>query len=103
MPWLHRLACFRDDGMLPSSRNGPYAHDCFSGLLGIASSPTIDLDCAYDFIDRLYQYYIYRVDPTRANEYGQVAAVGGKSDVPDTPAGKAAIKVAGEKESKKDK
>jgi len=39
MPWLHRLACFRDDVV---------------------------------FLILLYQRWIYRIDPTRVNEYGQV-------------------------------
>ncbi|KAG8877469.1 hypothetical protein FRB98_006681 [Tulasnella sp. 332] len=39
MPWLHRLACFRDDVV---------------------------------FLVLLYQRWIYRIDPKRANEYGQV-------------------------------
>ncbi|KZP13461.1 cleft lip and palate transmembrane 1 [Athelia psychrophila] len=39
MPFLHRLACFRDDAV---------------------------------FLVFLYQRYIYRVDPNRVNEYGQV-------------------------------
>lgn len=38
MPWLHRLACFRDDVV---------------------------------FVILLYQRWIYRVDPSRVNEYGQ--------------------------------
>jgi len=70
MPWLHRLACFRDDVV---------------------------------FLVLLYQYWIYRVDPTRANEYGQVAAIGGKSDVKDTAEGRAAIEATSAKETKKDK
>lgn len=41
MPWLHRLACFRDDVV---------------------------------FVILLYQRWIYRVDYSRVNEYGQVAA-----------------------------
>jgi hypothetical protein len=41
MPWLHRLACFRDDV-------------CFLVLCG--------------------QMWIYRVDYTRTNEYGQVGS-----------------------------
>jgi len=44
MPWLHRLACFRDDVV---------------------------------FLILLYQRWIYRVDPKRANEYGQVGVVEG--------------------------
>lgn len=40
MPWLHRLACFRDDVV---------------------------------FLILLYQRYIYRIDYSRVNEYGQVA------------------------------
>ncbi|KAM0752364.1 cleft lip and palate transmembrane 1 [Meredithblackwellia eburnea MCA 4105] len=39
MPFLHRLACFRDDVV---------------------------------FVILLYQMWIYKVDPTRANEYGQM-------------------------------
>ncbi|KAG8892423.1 Cleft lip and palate associated transmembrane protein 1 [Tulasnella sp. 417] len=42
MPWLHRLACFRDDVV---------------------------------FLILLYQRWIYRIDYSRANEYGQVADV----------------------------
>ncbi|EJD48606.1 cleft lip and palate transmembrane 1 [Auricularia subglabra TFB-10046 SS5] len=41
MPFLHRLACFRDDAV---------------------------------FLVFLYQRWIYRIDPTRVNEYGQVLA-----------------------------
>ncbi|KIO22060.1 hypothetical protein M407DRAFT_28405 [Tulasnella calospora MUT 4182] len=40
MPWLHRLACFRDDVV---------------------------------FLILLYQRWIYRIDYSRANEYGQLA------------------------------
>jgi hypothetical protein len=40
MPWLHRLACFRDDVV---------------------------------FLILLYQRWIYRIDYSRVNEYGQVA------------------------------
>lgn len=39
MPWLHRLACFRDDAV---------------------------------FVVLLYQRWIYRIDYSRVNEYGQV-------------------------------
>ena len=41
MPFLHRLACFRDDVV---------------------------------FLIFLYQRWIYRIDPKRVNEYGQVLA-----------------------------
>lgn len=41
MPFLHRLACFRDDVV---------------------------------FLIFLYQRWIYRIDPNRVNEYGQVLA-----------------------------
>ena len=41
MPFLHRLACFRDDVV---------------------------------FLIFLYQRWIYRIDPKRVNEYGQVMA-----------------------------
>jgi hypothetical protein len=47
MPWMHRLACFRDDLV---------------------------------FLVLLYQRYIYRVDPTRVNEFGQ------RGDVDDAKA-----------------
>lgn len=39
MPWLHRLACFRDDAV---------------------------------FVVLLYQRWIYRIDYSRVNEYGQL-------------------------------
>jgi hypothetical protein len=55
MPFLHRLACFRDDVV---------------------------------FLIFLYQRWIYRIDPKRVNEYGQVldpaAAVGGSADGSET-------------------
>ncbi|EJT97514.1 cleft lip and palate transmembrane 1 [Dacryopinax primogenitus] len=47
MPWLHRLACFRDDVV---------------------------------FLVFLYQRWIYRVDPKRANEYGQLTVEGVQDD-----------------------
>jgi hypothetical protein len=53
MPFLHRLACFRDDVVF----------------------------CIF-----LYQRWIYRIDPNRVNEYGQVMA----SDV-DAADGKKAV------------
>ncbi|KAJ9125361.1 hypothetical protein QFC22_000321 [Naganishia vaughanmartiniae] len=53
MPWLHRLACFRDDVV---------------------------------FLILLYQRWIYRIDPTRANEYGQVLH-GQAEEVGDLAAG----------------
>jgi len=56
MPFLHRLACFRDDVV---------------------------------FLIFLYQRWIYRVDPKRVNEYGQVLAED--------------VDAMGESESKKDK
>ncbi|WVR03952.1 hypothetical protein IAU60_000951 [Kwoniella sp. DSM 27419] len=65
MPWLHRLACFRDDVV---------------------------------FLILLYQRWIYRVDYSRVNEYGQV----NEGMVEDVGVGKAEGK--GEKaETKKDK
>jgi hypothetical protein len=62
MPWLHRLACFRDDVV---------------------------------FLILLYQRWIYRVDKTRANEYGQVLV--DQTDVGDVKA------IDAEGETKKDK
>ncbi|KAJ9109018.1 hypothetical protein QFC21_000344 [Naganishia friedmannii] len=53
MPWLHRLACFRDDVV---------------------------------FLILIYQRWIYRIDPTRANEYGQVLH-GQAEEVGDVAAG----------------
>lgn len=64
MPWLHRLACFRDDVV---------------------------------FLILLYQRYIYRIDYSRVNEYGQVA-----EDEKDNASGKEGDKE-GKVESKKDK
>ncbi|KAL7415602.1 cleft lip and palate associated transmembrane protein [Mrakia frigida] len=62
MPWLHRLACFRDDVV---------------------------------FLVLIYQRWIYRVDKSRANEYGQVLV--DQTDSEDVKA----IDAAGE--TKKDK
>ncbi|TDL29528.1 cleft lip and palate transmembrane 1 [Rickenella mellea] len=64
MPFLHRLACFRDDVV---------------------------------FLIFLYQRWIYRVDPNRVNEYGQVMATG--VELQETAEGKQTRK----KESKKTK
>ena len=64
MPWLHRLACFRDDAV---------------------------------FLVLLYQRWIYRIDYSRVNEYGQVAE--GKVE----PVGDKAIAAGEKEESKKDK
>jgi len=57
MPTLHRLACFRDDVV-------------FLIFLYQASVPSLML-FAYIF-DTEFQRWIYRVDPKRVNEYGQV-------------------------------
>ncbi|KAH7105385.1 cleft lip and palate transmembrane 1 [Auriculariales sp. MPI-PUGE-AT-0066] len=51
MPWLHRLACFRDDAV---------------------------------FLVFIYQRWIYRIDPTRANEFGQVLVAEEKDENGET-------------------
>lgn len=66
MPWLHRIACFRDDAV---------------------------------FVVLLYQRWIYRVDPRRENEYGQVSGSGLK----ETGKEGKTIKDGAEAESKKEK
>lgn len=63
-PWLHRLACFRDDAV---------------------------------FVVLLYQRWIYRIDYSRVNEYGQVAD---EAEVEDEKEG---AKKGDKVESKKDK
>jgi hypothetical protein len=68
MPILHRLACFRDDVVFL----------IFLYQASLSSNPC-DYSC-----DGVPQRWIYRVDPKRVNEYGQVL-------------------VEEEKESKKDK
>jgi hypothetical protein len=68
MPWLHRLACFRDDVV---------------------------------FVILLIQMYIYRVDYSRTNEYGQVADDETKAKVKADEEEKA--KEGDKLESKKDK
>lgn len=65
MPWLHRLACFRDDAV---------------------------------FVVLLYQRWIYRVDYSRANEYGQVMEVP-DMDPHEGTAGKVVADVPGVKKS----
>ena len=57
MPILHRLACFRDDVV-------------FLIFLYQASVSFLMLS-VYDF-DIGCQRWIYRIDPKRVNEYGQV-------------------------------
>jgi hypothetical protein len=57
MPILHRLACFRDDVV-------------FLIFLYQASVSFLMLS-VYDF-DIRCQRWIYRIDPKRVNEYGQV-------------------------------
>ena len=59
MPTLHRLACFRDDVV-------------FLIFLYQASVPCLMLHI-YVF-DISSQRWIYRIDPKRVNEYGQVLA-----------------------------
>jgi hypothetical protein len=57
MPILHRLACFRDDVV-------------FLIFLYQVSVPSLML-FAY-ICDTEFQRWIYRIDPKRVNEYGQV-------------------------------
>ena len=57
MPTLHRLACFRDDVV-------------FLIFLYQVSVPSLMLSiCVCDVV---CQRWIYRIDPKRVNEYGQV-------------------------------
>lgn len=75
MPLLHRLACFRDDVVflilrefpktLHSSEKPPRTHTKFS--------PSVFT---------VYQMWIYKVDPTRENEYGELFRQGFCSFVP---------------------
>lgn len=70
MPFLHRLACFRDDVV---------------------------------FLIFLYQRWIYRIDPKRVNEYGQVMAADGQAaSTEETVEGKGE-KTAVPEESRKDR
>jgi hypothetical protein len=57
MPTLHRLACFRDDVV-------------FLIFLYQASVPFLML--LTHIYDTVFQRWIYRIDPKRVNEYGQV-------------------------------
>lgn len=61
MPLLHRLACFRDDVV--------FLVFLYQVRFRVVISP---LACA-DAIPDL-QRWIYRIDPKRVNEYGQVLA-----------------------------
>lgn len=63
MPWLHRLACFR------------YVYKCFSPSWISYRDQSIDTYIHRDdvvFLVLLYQRWIYRIDYSRVNEYGQV-------------------------------
>jgi hypothetical protein len=57
MPFLHRLACFRDDVVFL----------VFLYQASVSSSMLRVYVC-----DGLCQRWIYRIDPKRVNEYGQV-------------------------------
>ncbi len=83
MPWLHRLACFRDDVYVSSP--------CFTSLL-LTGRHRHSV-----FLILLYQRWIYRVDPNRVNEYGQT--IEGKVE----PVGETKDEEESKKESKKDK
>lgn len=56
MPTLHRLACFRDDAV-------------FLVFLYQASLSSV---LCVRLCDGAWQRWIYRIDPKRVNEYGQV-------------------------------
>lgn len=63
MPWLHRLACFR------------YVYNRFISLWISDRNQFIDICMNRDdvvFLVLLYQRWIYRIDYSRVNEYGQV-------------------------------
>lgn len=63
MPWLHRLACFR------------YVYNHFISLWISDRNQFIDICMNRDdvvFLVLLYQRWIYRIDYSRVNEYGQV-------------------------------
>ena len=64
MPILHRLACFRDDVV-------------FLIFLYQASVSSMG---AYILCDGDQQRWIYRIDPKRVNEYGQVMEEKEKTD-----------------------
>jgi hypothetical protein len=59
MPILHRLACFRDDVVFLI-----FLYQVFSLRLGA---------CIYMLTT--CQRWIYRIDPNRVNEYGQVMEI----------------------------
>lgn len=61
MPMLHRLACFRDDVVFLI-----FLYQVSSWAI----SPYVSLDSSLV----LAQRWIYRIDPKRVNEYGQVMA-----------------------------
>lgn len=59
MPFLHRLACFRDDVV----------------FLVFLYQVGLDQRCGDAWqANRSLQRWIYRIDPKRVNEYGQVMA-----------------------------
>ena len=59
MPFLHRLACFRDDVVF---------------LIFLYQVCILSLRRMADYSNVLTQRWIYRIDPKRVNEYGQVMA-----------------------------
>ena len=82
MPTLHRLACFRDGRYLSSS--SPY--------LCQLRATRADLGCCWFwrtdivFLIFLYQRWIYPVDKTRVNEFGQSGEDAHPQEVADAPA-----------------
>lgn len=76
MPTLHRLACFRDDLVFLV-----FLYQVGSGALSMTQSAGLT---------SMAQRWIYRIDPKRVNEYGQVMA-------------EDAVKADGNGETKKDK
>jgi hypothetical protein len=60
MPFLHRLACFRDDVVFL----------IFLYQVGLLFCTCVEKHAALT----CFQRWIYRIDPKRVNEYGQVMA-----------------------------
>lgn len=94
MPTLHRLACFRDDvvvSRLPQETAG------LGSRRGLGHSAD---DLCMQFVILLYQYWIYPVDKTRANEYGQTLE---EKEPEKSDAKREGLKAEAVKESKKDR
>lgn len=62
MPFLHRLACFRDDLVFL----------VFLYQVRYDQSASYVLDGILKLVSGYLQRWIYRIDPERVNEYGQV-------------------------------